>query len=61
MQDSLIHDVILDLVTQVDNSFMTETTTNAKIGAAIFGSNVDAAPGLDGFDCSFFSNFLGHH
>lgn len=55
--NSLIHDVIPELVTSTDNEFLTALPLDAEIRKVVFDSNADAAPGPDGFGCSFFQTF----
>ena len=55
--NSLIQEVIPNLVSHSDNGFLTAIPSDAEIHKAVFASNADVAPGPDGFGCCFFQIF----
>ncbi|XP_019432655.1 PREDICTED: uncharacterized protein LOC109339640 [Lupinus angustifolius] len=54
--NSLIHDMIPRLVTDDDNSMLTQLPLHNEIKAAVFALNREGAPGPDGFSGCFFQN-----
>jgi hypothetical protein len=57
LQESLLaEEVIPNLVTPDINSVMTMLPSSDEIKAAVFGLNIDSAPGPDGFGAFFFQH-----
>uniref|UniRef100_A0A2K3KK62 RNA-directed DNA polymerase (Reverse transcriptase) n=1 Tax=Trifolium pratense TaxID=57577 RepID=A0A2K3KK62_TRIPR len=53
----MVSTCIPTLVTRADNDFLCKIPSTSEVKEAVFGMNVDGAPGPDGFGGHFFQHF----